>query len=94
MAFTNAKALSNGEYGLCLLCVNGNTLGIYDTDFNQNIGKMMYNITLNRIDNIKSSSFVLKRYLEFEYESKTYHFADFGDAKRIIVIIMEESMKR
>lgn len=94
MVFSTAKTLPNGEYGLCLLCVNGNTLGIYDTDFNQNIGEMLYKITLSRISNIKNSSFIFNRYLKFEYEGCKYHLADFGDAKRFNEVILEESKKK
>lgn len=94
LAFSTAKALPGGEYGLCLLCLNGNTLRVYDTDFSQNIGRMMYKIELNSISNVKSSSFVLQRYLKFEYRGNQYHLANFGDAKRILEAILQESNNR
>lgn len=89
--FANAKKLPNGEFGLCLVCINGNTMGIYDTDFSQNIGEQIYKIELNGISNIKSSSFVFNRYLKFEYTGNKYYLADFGDAKRLIDVVMAES---
>lgn len=77
-----------------MLCVNGNILSVYDTDFNQNIGRMMYRIALNEIKEVESSSFVLRRYLKFIYENRIYHFGDFGDAKRFNALILEEAGKK
>lgn len=68
----NAKKLPNGEYGLCLLSINGNILRISDTNFKQEIGSVLYEIPLNQISNVKASSFVFNRYLKFIYKNQQF----------------------
>ena len=93
MIFANAKTLPNGEFGLCLLCVNGNTLEVRGTDFSQNIGETLYRISLNRISNVKNSTFLFNRSLKFDYDGGRYHFCDYGDARRFMEVVLEESVK-
>jgi hypothetical protein len=90
---SNAKKLPNGEFGMCLLCLKGSTLGIYDTDFRQNVGQKLYEIDLKQITNLKTSSFVLNPYIKFTYENFAYVLADFGDAKNFIAAVTSETGK-
>ena len=86
----NAKSLPRGEFGLCLLCLKGSLLGVYDTNFKQDIGPLLYEIDLKNISALKGSSFVFNRYLKFTYNSFHYKFADFGNAKEFIAGVSAE----
>ena len=86
----NAKSLPGGEFGLCLLCLKGSVLSVYDTDFKQNVGALMYEIDLKRASALKASSFVFNRYLKFTYNSFPYKFVDFGNAKAFIAAVSAE----
>lgn len=85
----SAKTLPGGETGFCLMCLKQNRLNIYDTDFNQTVGDLLYSIDLTSITDFKSSSFVLNRYIKFTYENFTYKICDFGNAKNFINGISE-----
>ena len=87
---SNAKKLPNGEYGLCLLCLNGSELAIYDTDFHQNVGPKLYTIDLKQVSGFKSSSFIFNRFIKFTYQGFQYALADFGDAKNFIAAVICE----
>lgn len=87
---SNAKKLPNGEYGLCLLCLNGSELAIYDTDFHQNVGPRLYTIDLKQVSGFKSSSFIFNRFIKFTYQGFHYALADFGDAKNFIAAVISE----
>ena len=87
---SNAKKLPNGEYGLCLLCLNGSQLSVYDTDFSQRVGPRLYEIDLKQVSDFKSSSFIFNRYMKFTYQGFRYALADFGDAKNFLAAIMSE----
>ena len=87
----NAKSLPGGEFGLCLLCLKGSVLSVYDTDFKQNVGALMYEIDLKRASALKTSSFVFNRYLKFTYNSFPYKFVDFGNAKAFIAAVSSET---
>ena len=86
----NAKALPNGSFGLCILCLNGHILTAFDTDFSQNLGGKICEIDLHGVAAFKSSSFVFNRYIKFEYNSFVYKFADFGNAKAFIDALSAE----
>lgn len=87
---SNAKKLPNGEFGMCLLCLNGSALLIYDTDFRQNVGHKLYEIDLKQISGFKSSSFIFNPYIKFTYQNFGYVLADFGDAKNFIAAVASE----
>ena len=87
---SNAKKLPNGEYGLCLLCLNGSELAIYDTDFSQNVGPRLYSVDLKQVSDFKSSSFIFNRYMKFTYQGFRYALADFGDAKNFLAAVVSE----
>ena len=72
----NAKKLPNGEFGLCLVGLNGSTLKIYDTNMKQEVGELLYSIDLKNVTNLKMSSFVFSSYLKFTYEGFDYKLAD------------------
>lgn len=87
--FANARKLPNGFFGLCFLSLRGNTLLVSDAGPGQTIGEILYQIPLNQVSALRCSPFVFNRYLKFSYQDSLYHFADFGDAKRFIGLVME-----
>lgn len=90
MVAANAKSLPNGGQGLCLLCLNGNCLNIYDTNLKSELKELMYTIELNKTTQFKSSSFVLNSYIKFNYNNFKYVFRDFAGAKDFISAIKSE----
>lgn len=88
--FSTAKGLPNGEFGLCLICLNGNLLNVYDTTSKWELKELMYSIELSKITQFKASSFVFNRYIKFCYQNFRYTFADFGNAKNFIAAIEDE----
>ena len=72
----NAKRLPNGEFGFCLMCLNGSTLNLYDTNFKQEVGELLYSIDLKKVTNLKTSSFVFNSFIKFTYEGFNYKLAD------------------
>jgi len=72
----NAKNLPNGEFGLCLMCLKNNSLDLYDTNFNQEIGELLYSIDLKKVTNLKTSVFIFNSYIKFTYEGFNYKLVD------------------
>jgi len=72
----NAKKLPNGEFGFCLVCLNGSTLNLYDTNFKQEIGELLYSVELKKVTNLKTSSFIFNSYIKFTYEGFNYKLVD------------------
>lgn len=72
----NAKSLPNGEYGFCLMCLNGSTLNIYDTNMAQEVGQLLYSIDLKRVSKLKTSTFIFNTYITFTYEGFPYKLTD------------------
>ena len=85
-----ARDLPKGEFGLCLLCICGNTLSVYELDIHRNVGKRLYVISLNRISGLKASSFLLNSHLIFQYDGFRYKFVDFGGGKPLIEAVRQE----
>ncbi len=75
-AFTmsNIKSAPNGEFGLSLLCVKGDTLTVYDTDFSGEAKQLLYSIPLAEIHDVKLSTFVLHPTLKFSYQNFRFSF--------------------
>lgn len=72
----NAKRLPNGEMGFCLMCLNNSTLNLYDTNFKQEVGSLLYAVDLKKVTNLKTSSFMLNSYIKFTYEGFNYKLVD------------------
>ena len=72
----NAKKLPNGEFGFCLMCLNGSTLNLYDTNFSQEVGQLLYSIDLKKVTNLKTSTFIFNCYIKFTYEGFDYRLDD------------------
>lgn len=72
----NAKRLPNGEFGMCLMCLNGSTLNLYDTNLKQEVGPLLYSVDLKNVANLKTSSFILNSYIKFTYEGFNYKLVD------------------
>ena len=72
----NAKRLPNGEFGFCLMCLKGSTLNLYDTNFQQEVGQLLYSIDLKKVTNLKTSTFFFNCYIKFTYEGFDYRLDD------------------
>lgn len=72
----NAKKLPNGEFGFCLMCLKDSTLNLYDTNFKQEVGELLYSIELKQVTNLKTSSFIFNSYIKFTYEGFNYKLVD------------------
>ena len=72
----NATRLPNGEYGFCLMCLKDSTLNIYDTNFAQEVGELLYSIDLKKVTNLKTSTFIFNCYIKFTYEGFNYRLDD------------------
>ena len=68
----NAKSLPNGDFGLCLMCLKDSTLNIYDTNFQQEVGQLLYSVNLKEITNLKTSNFLFNAYIKFTYQGFKY----------------------
>ncbi len=72
----NARKLPNGEFGFCLMCLKDSTLNLYDTNFDQEVGELLYSIDLKKVTNLKTSSFIFNSYIKFTYEGFDYKLVD------------------
>lgn len=72
----NAKRLPRGEYGFCLMCLKDSTLNLYDTNFQQEVGELLYSIDLKQVTNLKTSTFFFNCYIKFTYEGFDYRLDD------------------
>jgi len=72
----NAKDLPRGEYGLCLMCLKGSTLNIYDTNLKQEVGPLLYCVDLKKVTKLKTSTFLFNCYIKFTYEDFRYKLVD------------------
>ena len=72
----NAKKLPNGELGFCLMCLKDSTLNLYDTNFKQEVGELLYSVDLKKVTNLKTSSFLFNSYIKFTYEGFDYKLVD------------------
>ena len=76
---SNIKSAPNGEFGMAMLCVKGEELSIYDTDFSAKPGRLMYTIRLPEITDVRLSTFALHPTLKFTYQNFRWSFmAGFG----------------
>ena len=75
-AVANAKNLPNGEFGFCLMCLKDSTLDLYDTNFKQEVGELLYSIDLKKVTNLKTSTFMFNSYIKFTYEGFNYKLVD------------------
>ena len=72
----NAKRLPGGEVGFCLMCLKDSSLNIYDTDFAQEVGELLYSIDLKKVTKLKTSTFIFNTYIKFTYEGFDYRLDD------------------
>lgn len=87
----NAKKLPYGEMGFCLMCLKNSTLNLYDTNFSQEVGELLYSIDLKRVTNLKTSSLILNSYIRFAYEGFDYRLDDCSH-KELYRAIEEEAL--
>lgn len=83
-AFTmsNIKSAPNGEFGMALLCVKGDVLSIYDTDFSGAAKKKLYTVQLPEVSDVRLSTFPLHPTLKFTYRGDRFSFMA-GFAKKM-----------
>lgn len=86
-----ATQLPNGEYGMVALCVKGNILSLYDVDMKSNLGELLYEVELKRIEKLKIKAGILSQVLRFEHEGSTYSFTNFVGVKPVLKVIEEEA---
>ena len=72
----NARKLPHGEYGFCLMCLKGSTLNLYHTNVKQEVGELLYTLDLKKVENLKTSAFVLNSFIKFTYEGYDYKLVD------------------
>ena len=72
----NARKLPNGEFGFCLMCLNGSTLDLYDTNMKQEVGQLLYSVDLKKVTNLKTSAFIMNSYIKFNYEGFSFKLVD------------------
>lgn len=91
-----AVNLPGGEFGMCVLAVNGNVLTVYDTDSKKPVGAKMYTVPLkNAKDIMINDSFfseLIKGYsLKFIYDGATYKFKNAYSQKDALAVIRSEA---
>ncbi len=89
----NAKRLPNGEYGFCLMCLNGGTLDIYDTNLQQEVGELLYSVDLKKVTKLKTSTFIFNCCIKFTYEGFDYRLDDCLH-KELYKAVKEEAGKK
>ena len=89
-----ATKLPNGEYGFVALCVNGNSLNLYNVDMKSNIGELLYKVDLKEIENLKIKAGFFSQVLKFEYNGEVYSFTNFAGVKPALKVIEEEAKNR
>lgn len=86
-----ATKLPKGEYGSVALCVKGSILHLYDVDLKSNIGDLLYEIDLKKIENLHIKTGIFNQVLRFEYEGNKYSFTNFVGVKPALKVIQEET---
>ena len=60
----------------CLMCLNGSTLDLYDTNMKQEVGELLYSVDLKKVTNLKTSAFIMNSYIKFNYEGFSFKLVD------------------
>ena len=89
-----ATKLPRGEYGIVALCVQGNALNLYDVDIRNNIGVLLYEVELNKVENLKIRAGIFSQMLSFSYKGASYSFTNFIGVKPMLKVIEEEANNR
>ena len=84
------KYTPDGKTGRCLMCLNGRNMFVYAIDEQQNLGPRLYKFMLLRVARLKTSSFVLNRYMKFRFERKDYKFVRLENAKAFNAAVAAE----
>ena len=58
------------------MCLKDSTLNLYDTNFKQEVGELLYSVDLKKVTNLKTSSFLFNSYIKFTYEGFDYKLVD------------------
>ncbi len=92
-----ATGLPNGDFGMVLLGVKGNTLVIHDTNMKSEVGALLYSIELKDVANLKIVSFLaelIKGYsFQFDYEGFNYQFKNCAQNKEALAVIAKEAAR-
>ncbi|MBR6513846.1 MAG: hypothetical protein IKT46_03325 [Clostridia bacterium] len=88
-----ATQLPRGEYGLVALCVKGNILSIYDVDIRNNLGELLYEIEMKKIQNFKNKFVLIGRTVKFTYSGNLYSFTNIAGVKEALSVMEEETKK-
>ena len=86
-----ATQLPHGEVGVVALCVNGNTLSIYEMGTRSEPGDLLYSVPLRRIGELYICMGQIRQRLRFVYCGETYVFSKFLGVRAALDVIKEES---
>ena len=86
-----ATRLPNGEVGVVALCVQGNTLSIYEMGTRSEPGDLLYSVPLRRIGELYICMGQIRQRLRFVYRGETYVFSKFLGVRAALDVIREES---
>ena len=84
-----ATSLPGGVYGMVALCVREHVLYLYDVDMRGNIGELLHEIPLERIENLKIRTGFFSQVLRFEYEGAVFSFTNFVGVKPALEVIRQ-----
>lgn len=77
--------------GMVFLCIKGDTLNIYDEVSFGEIGEKITSFDIQRMSELKTSSFIFNPYLQFCYNGIVFKFNNFANAKLILNVITESN---
>lgn len=67
-----ATSLPGGVYGMVALCVREHVLYLYDVDMRGNIGELLHEIPLERIENLKIRTGFSVRYCDLSTRARCF----------------------
>lgn len=91
---SNLKKAPNHEFGFCLSTFNNGIMSVHGVDMSYNYQGKLYDIDLSKVENIKTSSFMLNAYIQFTYNNEKFKFGDFPGTKETVKMFLNECEKR
>ena len=88
-----ATQLPHGEVGVVALCVNGNTLSIYEMGTRHEPGALLYTVPLREIGDLYICMGQLRQRLRFSFRGELYVFSKFLGVRDALNVIKEEASK-
>ncbi len=82
-----------GIYGMVCLCVQGNTLCIYDVNMKGNVTATVFRVNLSEITDLKIRMNIFSQKLSFAYRGGNFSFTNFLGVRPALKVIEEECLK-